>query len=48
LLKNNSIKSVIDSEDIANIVLFLSSPLSKAINGDAIAAGGGTRGSIYY
>ena len=48
LLKNNSIKSVIDSEDIANIVVFLSSPLSKSINGDAIAAGGGTRGSIYY
>ena len=48
LLSNNSINSVITSYDIANLVVFLASPLSKSINGDAIPAGGGVKGSIYY
>jgi hypothetical protein len=30
------------------VVTFLASPLSVAINGDAIAAGGGAKGAIHY
>ncbi len=48
LLKNNSVKSVINAYDIANIVTFLASPKSKSINGDPISAGGGVVGPIYY
>ena len=48
LLANNSIHEVITSYDIANIVAFLSSPISKAINGEPIPAGGGMKGFIYY
>ncbi len=36
------------AEEVAHVVAFLASPLSVAINGDAIVAGGGARGSIYY
>jgi NAD(P)-dependent dehydrogenase (short-subunit alcohol dehydrogenase family) len=48
LLENNSIKSIITSSDIANVIAFLVSPLSKSINGDAISAGGGMKGFVYY
>ena len=34
--------------EVADVVAFLASPRSVAINGDAIAAGGGTRGAIHY
>ncbi len=44
----NSVRKLIDATDIANVVAFLASPLSIAINGDAVAAGGGAPGSIYY
>jgi hypothetical protein len=30
------------------VVAFLASPKSSALNGDAIVAGGGSRGSIHY
>ena len=46
--KSNSIRAMIDADDIAVIVAFLASPLSLAINGDAIICGGGSPGSIYY
>ena len=48
ILANNSIGKVITAYDIANIVAFLSSPLSKSINGEPIPAGGGQKGFIYY
>lgn len=48
VVKGNSIRSMIDAQDIAAIVTFLASPLSLAINGDAIMCGGGSPGSIYY
>ena len=48
MLSNNSIKKVITAYDIANIVAFLSSPLSGSINGEPIPAGGGVKGMIYY
>ncbi|KEQ53573.1 SDR family NAD(P)-dependent oxidoreductase [Sphingobium chlorophenolicum] len=39
---------IIEAEEVAAVVTFLASPRSVAINGDAIAAGGGTRGAIHY
>jgi NAD(P)-dependent dehydrogenase (short-subunit alcohol dehydrogenase family) len=48
IVKGNSIRSMIDADDIAVIVAFLASPLSLAINGDAIVCGGGSPGPIYY
>jgi NAD(P)-dependent dehydrogenase (short-subunit alcohol dehydrogenase family) len=44
----NVINKLITAEEIADVVTFLASPRSVAINGDTIAAGGGIRGSIYY
>jgi NAD(P)-dependent dehydrogenase (short-subunit alcohol dehydrogenase family) len=45
---NNLLGRWIDARDIAYVVTFLASPKATAINGDVIAAGGGTRGVIYY
>lgn len=39
---------IIDASEVASVVTFLASPRSVAINGDAIAVGGGTPGSIHY
>jgi len=39
---------MIDAREVAYVVTFLASPKSAAIDGDAIAAGGGVPGSIYY
>jgi len=44
----NSVRRIIDAEDIAYLVTMLASPRSIAINGDAIAAGGGIPRAIYY
>jgi NAD(P)-dependent dehydrogenase (short-subunit alcohol dehydrogenase family) len=44
----NLVKKLITSEQIGYVVAFLASPKAIAINGDAIAAGGGAPGSIYY
>jgi len=44
----NLVKRIITAEEIAQVVAFLASPKAIAINGDAIPAGGGTPGSIYY
>jgi len=44
----NTIRRLITAEEIGHIVAFLASPKSIAINGDAIAAGGGAPGSIHY
>ena len=44
----NSIRHVVDAAEVAHVVVFLCSPKSVAINGDAIAAGGGTPRSIHY
>ena len=43
-----SIRRLIDAREIAYVVAFLASPKSVAINGDAIAAGGGAPGAIHY
>jgi NAD(P)-dependent dehydrogenase (short-subunit alcohol dehydrogenase family) len=47
-MAGNSIRRLVDAAEVADVVAFLCSPRSSAINGDAVAAGGGTPGSIYY
>jgi enoyl-[acyl-carrier-protein] reductase (NADH) len=39
---------MITAEEVAYVVAFLASPKSVAVNGDAIAAGGGVPDEIYY
>jgi NAD(P)-dependent dehydrogenase (short-subunit alcohol dehydrogenase family) len=39
---------IVEAREVADIVLFLASPRSVAITGDAVAAGGGTPRAIYY
>jgi NAD(P)-dependent dehydrogenase (short-subunit alcohol dehydrogenase family) len=48
MASGNSINRLIDAREIAYVVAFLASPLSVAINGDAIAAGGGAPRAIHY
>ena len=43
-----TIGRIVTAEEVANVVCFLASPKSVAINGDAIAAGGGVIGAIHY
>jgi NAD(P)-dependent dehydrogenase (short-subunit alcohol dehydrogenase family) len=44
----NSINHLVDASEVAQVVAFLCSPKSRAINGDVIVAGGGARGTIHY
>ena len=44
----NAIQHVVDAAEVADVVAFLCSPRSRAIHGDAIAAGGGALRSIHY
>ena len=44
----NSIQHLVDAAEVADVVVFLCSPRSRAINGDAIAAGGGVPRAIHY
>jgi NAD(P)-dependent dehydrogenase (short-subunit alcohol dehydrogenase family) len=43
-----SIGRLVTAAEVASVVTFLASPLSVAINGEAIVAGGGSVGPIYY
>jgi NAD(P)-dependent dehydrogenase (short-subunit alcohol dehydrogenase family) len=43
-----SIGRLVTAEEVAAVVTFLASPRSVALNGDAVVAGGGARGSIHY
>jgi NAD(P)-dependent dehydrogenase (short-subunit alcohol dehydrogenase family) len=43
-----SIRRIVTAEEVAAVVTFLASPKSVAINGDAIAVGGGAVGAVYY
>ncbi|MDJ0109236.1 SDR family oxidoreductase, partial [Rhodococcus erythropolis] len=47
-IATNSIHRIIDAEEVADVVTFLASPRSIAITGDAVAAGGGVPGPVYY
>jgi len=44
----NSIQRIVEAAEVADVVAFLCSPRSRAINGDAIAVGGGVPRSIHY
>ncbi|HSC79658.1 MAG TPA: SDR family oxidoreductase [Chitinolyticbacter sp.] len=46
--KNSSLGRIVDASEVAAVIAFLASPLSVAINGDAIAVGGGLPGAIHY
>ena len=48
MAEGNSVRRMIDAREIAYVVAFMASPKSSAINGDAIAAGGGVGRSIHY
>jgi NAD(P)-dependent dehydrogenase (short-subunit alcohol dehydrogenase family) len=43
-----SLGRLVTAAEVADVVVFLASPRSAAVTGDAIAAGGGTRGVIHY
>ena len=43
-----SIGRLVTAAEVADVVAFLASPRSVAITGDAIAVGGGARGTIHY
>jgi NAD(P)-dependent dehydrogenase (short-subunit alcohol dehydrogenase family) len=43
-----SIGRLVTAEEVAAVVTFVASPRSVALNGDAIVASGGSRGSIHY
>ena len=44
----NVLGRLVDAAEVAGVIAFLASPRAVAINGDAIAVGGGTPGSIHY
>ena len=48
MAEGNSIRHLVDAREVADVVAFLCSPRSRAINGDAIAVGGGTPRAIHY
>lgn len=46
--RSNSIRHFLDASEVAWVVAFLASPRSIAINGDAVAVGGGLGNAIHY
>ena len=48
LAANVAIGRLVDMAEVADVVAFLASPRSVAVNGDAIACGGGIIGPIHY
>ena len=48
MAEGNSIRHLVDAREVADVVAFLCSPRSRAINGDAIAVGGGAPRAIVY
>jgi NAD(P)-dependent dehydrogenase (short-subunit alcohol dehydrogenase family) len=43
-----SIGRIVAAEEVADVVAFLASPRSVALNGDPVVASGGAKGPIYY
>jgi enoyl-[acyl-carrier-protein] reductase (NADH) len=48
MASQNLLGRVIEAVDVARAITFLASPMSVAINGDAVAVGGGVPGAIHY
>lgn len=48
LAASSSLGRIVDAKEVAWLVAFLASPRSVAVNGEAIAAGGGSPGWIRY
>ena len=48
LPSRNLVGRYIEASEVADLVAFLASPRSVAVNGDVIAAGGGSPGAIFY
>jgi NAD(P)-dependent dehydrogenase (short-subunit alcohol dehydrogenase family) len=48
LARGNAIGRMITADEVATVIVFLASPRSVAINGDAVACGGGAPRAIYY
>lgn len=48
LAAGSTLGRLVSAQEVADVVVFLASPRSVAINGDAIGVGGGAPGSIYY
>ncbi len=48
MANGNAVRKLIDAREIAYIAAFVASPKAVAINGDAIAAGGGVGTAIHY
>ena len=44
----NLLGRMVEATEVAHVVTFLASPKAVAINGDVIAVGGGTTGTINY
>lgn len=44
----NTNRKVVTMEQVADLIAFIASPRSVAVNGDVIAAGGGAPGTIHY
>jgi NAD(P)-dependent dehydrogenase (short-subunit alcohol dehydrogenase family) len=47
-LSSVSIGRFVTAAEVADVIAFLCSPRSVAVNGDPIAVGGGARGAIHY
>jgi NAD(P)-dependent dehydrogenase (short-subunit alcohol dehydrogenase family) len=47
-MANNIIGRIVTPEELANVIVFLASPLSVAVTGGAVDAGGGTPGVVTY
>jgi NAD(P)-dependent dehydrogenase (short-subunit alcohol dehydrogenase family) len=48
IAKGITIGRIVTAEEVASVIVFLASPRSVSITGDAVAVGGGARGGIYY
>ncbi|WP_214402357.1 SDR family NAD(P)-dependent oxidoreductase [Pseudonocardia lacus] len=46
--RSTTIGRLVTAEEVADVVAFLASPRSAAVNGDAVAVGGGQPGVIHY
>lgn len=48
LESTTSLRRLITADEVADVVVFLASPRSVAITGDAVGAGGGQPGVVHY